>query len=864
MTTRQLLTLSTLWLTLGATALLAQGPTHEASHTVPSNYDARIEHNLAFRQAPGLEQRRSVDALRHEIPGLDIRYARTTGATRSVYNRAGYLSDAHPDADPTTLALDYLRGSRQLLGLSESDLAGAEIIDQVPSLSGSTHFYLRQTYRGLPVYGSQLQVHINREGRVLSVNSSFLPGLATHAPPLRARVGARQALRRAADHLGFEAAPRILHREEADPQRTTFLQLSEQRPELAEAQLVWLSIRAAEVRLAWNLQIPAEDGDHSFDMTIDAETGKVWTRFDSRDAAEYRVYEAPIESPLFTSPLPTADARSLAVNPHDTTASPLGWHDDGTTSYTTTQGNNIKAFTNGSTPTDCGSSLSCDFSLDLDTDPSNSRDAAVANAFYWTNYIHDVHYQYGFDEAAGNFQQNNFGNGGSGGDPVDVKVQYSTLCNASFSRAVDGSKPSIKLHLCNNDTPKRDGAYDNGVIVHEYGHGITHRLVGGPSTVSCLDNTQRPSEGWSDWFGMVYTATPGDAGTDLVGRGTWLYALPTDGTNRPLPYSTDPTINTYTYASIGSGISIPHGTGSVWAQALWEVYWALVDTYGFEGDLANFDLGDPDEAGNKRALFYVTQGLKHTACSPSFIDARTGIIQAAIDNFGGADVCMIWEAFANFGLGHDATTTGGSSTTATDGFAMPPECPTVFTSVASEDGWLRESGEETGVAGAMSATGTFKAAIRAGDNVNNRQYKSIVSFDTSAIADGALIQSATLRLRRGKIEGEGPFNGGFGLLWASIRKGGFSGSTALELDDFHKPAHDLAAILSVPAADLDWSEDELKTGSLEFIDDQGTTQFKIFLSNGDDDDGIADYVGFYSGDNSDPANHPQLVISYLP
>ena len=72
---------------------------------------------------------------------------------------------------------------------------------------------------------------------------------------------------------------------------------------------------------------------------------------------------------------------------------------------------------------DCEADLTCDFPLDLNAAPANSVPAAVANAFYWTNTVHDIQYKYGFDEAAGNFQVDNFGRGGIGGDHVAVEIQ---------------------------------------------------------------------------------------------------------------------------------------------------------------------------------------------------------------------------------------------------------------------------------------------------------------------------------------------------------------------------------------------------------------------------------------------------------
>jgi hypothetical protein len=33
-----------------------------------------------------------------------------------------------------------------------------------------------------------------------------------------------------------------------------------------------------------------------------------------------------------------------------------------------------------------------------------------------------------------------------------------------------------------------DGDFDNGIIAHEYGHGISTRLAGGRNNSSCLNN----------------------------------------------------------------------------------------------------------------------------------------------------------------------------------------------------------------------------------------------------------------------------------------------------------------------------------------------------------------------------------------
>ena len=74
-------------------------------------------------------------------------------------------------------------------------------------------------------------------------------------------------------------------------------------------------------------------------------------------------------------------------------------------------------------------------------------------------------------------------------------------------------------------------------------------------------------------------------------------------------------------------------------------------------------------------MLYVNEGLKNTACNPTFTQIRDGIIQAAQDNHGGQDVCRMWEAFAAYGLGTNAVSGGAASTTPTNGFNVPGVMP---------------------------------------------------------------------------------------------------------------------------------------------------------------------------------------------
>lgn len=689
-------------------------PTQDAER----HFDARLDLNRAFTAARSAAtlQPRAIQGLVANVEELNVESNETTGAVSSLSSQRGYLTGVSRGR-PMDVATEFIRNNAAALGLEATDLHGYVVTDAVYSrVTGATHIYLQQRHAGIPVYNAQLQVNVNRDGRIISVNNSFLPGLAQSVRQLQPRIQLGEAIAAAAKFAGIAVPTQLkVVQSETGPQRAT--RMSHEGLSLApiDGRLMLLPIRRGEARLVWNFQIQTLDEQHAWDFTVDAENGEVWTRFDQTVADQYRVYPQPVESPNHTSPLPPSDGRTLVVNPANSTASPFGWHDtNGSTGaeFTTTEGNNVHAYTDtdnnnspdsGSSPSG-GAALNFDFAINLSGAPSTYRPSAVTNLFYWNNIIHDVQYQYGFDEAAGNFQVNNYGRGGSGNDSVRAEAQDGGgTNNANFFTPADGSRPRMQMYIWTSPNPDRDGDLDAGIVVHEYGHGISNRLVGGPSNVNCLTNRQQPGEGLSDWWALAYTARASDTGATPRGMGTYSLGQAITGTGiRTQRYSTDPGINTWTYASI-NGMAVPHGVGSVWAQAAWEVYWKLVDEWGFSANLYNAT----GSAGNQRMMLYVNEGLKNTACNPTFTQVRDGIIQAAIDNHGGEDVCRIWEAFAAFGLGSNAVSGGSGSTAPTNGFNVPASCQGGGGDVVFEDdfetslGWqTNPNGTDTAVSGA--------------------------------------------------------------------------------------------------------------------------------------------------------------------
>ncbi len=210
-----------------------------------------------------------------------------------------------------------------------------------------------------------------------------------------------------------------------------------------------------------------------------------------------------------------------------------------------------------------------------------------------------------------------------------------------------------------------DGALDNGIIAHEFGHGISNRLTGGRLNSSCLTNNEQMGEGWSDYFSLVMTHEPGDKGTDPRGIGTFAAAETATGRGiRRFPYSTDMTINPQTYKDI-KGTTAPHPLGEVWVAALWDMYWNFIDKYGYKADW------NDQSSGNYKAVFLVMEGMKMQSCNPDFIKGRNAILKADSIHFAGVNNKILWETFARRGVGFYAKA-GADRNEAIENFEILP------------------------------------------------------------------------------------------------------------------------------------------------------------------------------------------------
>jgi hypothetical protein len=330
-------------------------------------------------------------------------------------------------------------------------------------------------------------------------------------------------------------------------------------------------------------------------------------------------------------------------------------------------------------------------------------DASVTNLFYLTNWYHDFLYHLGFTEAAGNFQKDNFGRGGIGNDSLLADAQDgSGTNNANFGTPPDGSSPRMQMYLFSG--PERDGAFDSDVVLHEFTHGLSNRLIGGPNNTDCLGlglvgESGGMGEGWSDFYAASVTDEPA--------LGEYAVDNAVNGIRR---FSMDNGAQDFTYGFICTGPPsnpslIPcevHDVGEFWSIVLWEMRESMINRFhnrAFPGGPAfptfRLPAGSPAsnirdaegrttdgshaaaridntaiENGSFSALFRVTDGMKLTVCNPTMVDARDGIL-AADRATGGEFQDVIWRSFANRGVGAAAVSTGGQAMAVAEDFSVP-------------------------------------------------------------------------------------------------------------------------------------------------------------------------------------------------
>ncbi len=567
--------------------------------------------------------------------------------------------------------------------------------------------------------------------------SNLVPALDYASLPTKPRLAPAEAAVRGAASIGYTIdAAKLIAGAQRESERVQVLGSGPfVRP--IRTELVYFSPVPGQAKLAYAMTLwePIE----AYYILVSADDGALLWRKNITDhqtqTATYSVYTDDSPAPASPSPaLPGSGfqapgiSRTLVTligNEPPNTFNNLGWMTDG---VNVTTGNNVNCgldivSPNGIDPGGqaTGASRVFDFAYSPapgGTDPPStaaSRNGAITNLFYWTNVYHDRLYLLGFNEAARNFQTNNFGRGGLGNDAVLAEVQdYSGTNNANFSTPADGSAGRMQMYLFVNPSPQRDGSLDGDVFIHELTHGLSNRLHNNGSGLSSQQSGGM-GEGWSDFYARSLLSTASEDPNGIYASGGYVTLLLGAGFTdnyyygiRRFPYAVKSNVgangkphNPLTFGTIdfaqinalnngayppGPVIGITanevHNIGHFWCMTLLEMRARLIARLGFN-------------TGNQRALQIVTDAMKLDPSSPTIIQARDSIIAADNAGFAGADVPDIRSAFALRGVGAGASTSGTTYFTIVESF-YPSSAAGVITisdSLGNSNG-IAEPGED--------------------------------------------------------------------------------------------------------------------------------------------------------------------------
>ncbi|HKO62535.1 MAG TPA: M36 family metallopeptidase, partial [Pyrinomonadaceae bacterium] len=499
-----------------------------------------------------------------------------------------------------------------------------------------------QIVGGYKVFEGDVKVVVNKHGEVLSVREGFL--VEGQTVKLKARISEEEGIAKAFGYAGQDVGPAFAETQPRSSRSEASRFANPINPYyediLSELNVVRIGDAA---RLAWHVFVEVS-ADEWYEILVDAQDGKLLLRHNLYvDQAQGTVYP---ESPGH-------GGRVLLSFVGDTTINTsAGWM--GTSTVTT--GNNAEAYldrdANNAPDSTSGNGLSnghafasnqnFTFPFSTTVDPRTQQAAVVTNLFYFNNIMHDFSYGLGFTETARNFQTNNYGRGGTGNDSVRAEAQDgSGTNNANFATPPDGSRPRMQQYLFTAPNPDRDSSVDGDVVFHEYGHGISNRLIGNGSTALSGTQSGAMGEGWSDYWAVTLN------GDGAVGE----YVMNNTAGIRRAAYTVPANTVHDSYADVCGGGCQVHRDGEVWAATLWDLRQTL---------------------GAATTNLLVLNGMKFTPTRPSFLNARDGILQADQNLNGGANRCAIWTVFARHGMGVSAV--GNDGTTHTAASNIPTDC----------------------------------------------------------------------------------------------------------------------------------------------------------------------------------------------
>jgi len=656
---------------------------------------------------------RGAEELRSAIPAIKLVYNSDAAPPEviggDVSRGKAFLSEPSTLKRPAILK-NFINQNSDLIGITALEVQNLNVTAEYTNPDGNlSYVVLKQQINSVPVFRGEIKAGFDRSRQLIRVVNNFAPGLDESS--VSTDFGdPTDAVRTAYRFIGGEPAPDLTQSKESTEAKAIF----GTGDFATTAEKVYFPTEPGVAVAAWRVLIWGRV--NAYYVIVDAKTNTLlWRKnltADQTQPATYSVYANPNAMmniarnpfPVVSGPISPNGLQGTGIprtsisrigNEAPYSFNALGWLTDG---VTITDGNNVQAGldrdpANGIDPNSEASSADRDFTfayspLDPNTntgdDPipspqtypgSQYQQGVVTQLFYVSNWFHDETYRLGFNEAAGNFQNVNFTGQGLGADRVSAEAQDSSgTNNANFSSGSDGTRGRMQMYLFPGSNPDIDGSLDTDVVVHELAHGLSNRLHG-DGTGLFNDMSRGMGEGWSDFYALSMLSQPNDpidgvyaagsyatyritgtfANNNYYGIRRFPYAVisatggPNNRPHNPLTFADidqstiDLTDGAFARGPVGgaNGDEV-HNSGEIWCSALWEIRARMVSRLGWE-------------AGNRKVLQLVTDGMKLAPLSPTFLSERDAIIAATIASGTSEDVADMWAGFAARGLGANAS-----------------------------------------------------------------------------------------------------------------------------------------------------------------------------------------------------------------
>ena len=618
------------------------------------------------------ELRREVAQISDGLPGTHsltvTKFDDTIGVPRVIASRGAPVETG----DYVARALDHVQRLAPAFGLTAGgqqaqEFQAAEQVQRTPT--GAAVVHLQQELAGIPIFQATETVRFNPDGSLRDTAGSSVP--VAVPPEAEPAIAAEEAVRRAAAYVAEPSGQEESgHDHDAfgeplPPLRVDVTGFAPERVDGGEdalrraarfrgapfedditAALIWFPISDA-VRLGWEVVLTFPGYVERWRTIVDAADGEIlYCARLVRSAVKANVYRVDGSRPreVVTLPLDPGDY-DISGGP----AVPPSFPGDWVGAQGDTSGNCAHAHLGVAGATYVGTPQGEDLVFDPE-DPFGD-DQKVLNIFYYNCVMHDLCYLMGFQEVNGNFQADNLGRGGLGGDAVDARAHSGAVPGtANMATREDGRPPVMNMGLV--ASTGRHTAFDSSVVFHEFMHGVTNRLVGGPDDDASLEAPQSRGmgEGWSDWIACTIN------GTEVVGD--WVVADPAG--IRRAPYDE---AFPFTFGDLmGPEYDDEHLVGEVWCAILMSL---------------NRALGVP----LARALVF--DALHLAAASPSFLDMRDDLLAAArmradagqlpplTDRSLDDVLAAMWKVFAHYGIGPQARSQGAQMLGIVPDFGVP-------------------------------------------------------------------------------------------------------------------------------------------------------------------------------------------------